>query len=160
MLKRTLAALLAICAAATAHAMDLGSGRDAFDTTTVSVSLQSGTGVSSLDSRRFPLASSAYRWGMAPFGSLPVGRLDATAPRRSRSSAAHAEMPVKSADIPLPPKYELSGEVGFFYGKSSGKFGGEDYAAYISGSIATENFRITAGASYHESTYRVPQRWR
>jgi hypothetical protein len=58
----------------------------------------------------------------------------------------------------LRPNYELGGEVGFFYGKSSGKYGGEDYAAYISGTLATENFSITAGASYQESTFRVPRR--
>jgi hypothetical protein len=157
MLKRILAALLVSCVVASAQASDLLSQRESIDTSTVSVSLQ--TGASSLDSRRFPLASSAHRWGMAPFGSLPMGRLDTfeSGSRRSRA-ATRDDLPVNVADIPLRSKYQLGGEVGFFYGKSTGKYGGEDYAAYITGTLATENFQITAGASYQESTFRVPRR--
>jgi hypothetical protein len=60
----------------------------------------------------------------------------------------------------LPPRYLFGCEVGFFYGKSSGKYGCEDYAGYISGTIATDKFQITAGAYYQESTVRYPRRWR
>ncbi len=159
MIKRALVALL--LSSGTLLAQD-ANRLDAFDTFgTTEVSLILRTGAASLDSARFPLASSAERWGMAPFGSLPLAQLDAMPSGRPRTrSAIQTDEPVGVAELDLRPRYLLGGEVGFFYGKSSGKYGGEDYAGYISGTLATDKFQLTVGASYQESTYRYPRRWR
>ena len=50
-----------------------------------------------------------------------------------------------------------SGEVGFLYGRSTGKFGGEYKQAYIIGEVGDEKFHISAGAAYEESSWRVPR---
>ncbi|HSH37836.1 MAG TPA: hypothetical protein VK993_03545 [Chthoniobacterales bacterium] len=47
------------------------------------------------------------------------------------------------------------GEVGFFYGRSDGKYGREDYSAHIIGGIGNDKFNITVGAAYHESSRRA-----
>lgn len=52
------------------------------------------------------------------------------------------------------------GEVGMFYGTSTGKYGGEQYGGYIIGTIATDKVQVTAGASYQESNFRFPRRGR
>jgi hypothetical protein len=49
------------------------------------------------------------------------------------------------------------GEVGFLYGRSTGKFGGDYKQAYIIGEVGDEKFHISAGASYEESSWRVPR---
>ena len=53
----------------------------------------------------------------------------------------------------------VGGEVGFFYGKSTGKYGREDFQSYIIGTIGNEKFSITAGYLRQESSGRIP-RWR
>jgi hypothetical protein len=50
------------------------------------------------------------------------------------------------------------GEMGFLYGKSSGKYGREDFQTYIIGTVGNDKFSITAGYLHQESSGRVP-RW-
>ena len=47
------------------------------------------------------------------------------------------------------------GEVGFMFGKSSGKFGREVEAGYILGEVGNDKLQISAGASYEHSSGRV-----
>jgi hypothetical protein len=56
-------------------------------------------------------------------------------------------------------RIRVSGEVGFLYGKSSGKYGREDFAGYIIGTVGNDKFSITAGYLRQESSGQVP-RWR
>jgi hypothetical protein len=56
-------------------------------------------------------------------------------------------------------RIRVSGEMGFLYGKSSGKYGREDFQSYIFGTVGNEKFSITAGYIHQESSGRVP-RWR
>ena len=59
--------------------------------------------------------------------------------------------------VDLLPKFDYAGgEVGVFYGKSSGKFGREVAAGYIFGEVVDGNTHITVGASYEHSSGRVP----
>lgn len=51
-----------------------------------------------------------------------------------------------------------TGEVGFFYGRSSGKFGREIVQGYIFGEVGNDKVHISVGASYEESNGRLP-RW-
>jgi hypothetical protein len=57
-----------------------------------------------------------------------------------------------------PDRVYVGGEVGFLYGRSSGKYGREDFQTYIIGTVGNEKFSITAGYLYQESSGRVP-RW-
>jgi hypothetical protein len=52
----------------------------------------------------------------------------------------------------------VTGEVGFLYGHSSGKFGGDYLQGYIFGEVGNDRIHISAGASYEEWNGRVP-RW-
>ena len=42
----------------------------------------------------------------------------------------------------------VHGEVGFLYGKSTGKFGGDLEEGYVIGTVGNDHFSITAGASF------------
>lgn len=57
-------------------------------------------------------------------------------------------------------KIRWGGEVGFFYGKSTGKYGREDFAGYIMGSVGNEKFSINVGYLRQETTFNVPRRRR
>jgi hypothetical protein len=52
----------------------------------------------------------------------------------------------------------VTGEVGFLYGHSSGKFGGDYWQGYIFGEVGNDRIHISAGASYEEWNGHVP-RW-
>jgi hypothetical protein len=52
----------------------------------------------------------------------------------------------------------VTGEVGFIYGHSSGKFGGDYLEGYIFGEVGNDKIHISAGASYEDWNGRVP-RW-
>jgi hypothetical protein len=62
-------------------------------------------------------------------------------------------------DLRALDRVQFGGEIGFLYGKSSGKYGREDFQTYIIGTVGNEKFSITAGYLYQESSGRVP-RWR
>ena len=64
----------------------------------------------------------------------------------------------RSLEMRAPDRVYFSGEVGFLYGKSSGKYGREDFQTYIIGTVGNEKFSITAGVLHQESSGRVP-RW-
>ena len=57
-------------------------------------------------------------------------------------------------------KIRFGGEVGFLYGKSTGKYGREDFAGYIMGSVGNEKFSINVGYLRQETTFNVPRRRR
>jgi hypothetical protein len=67
--------------------------------------------------------------------------------------------PKSKRKSPLNPVY-YGGEVGVFYGHSSGKFGGDEFGTYIEGGVGNDKFQINAGASYQEWNGRVPRRIR
>lgn len=56
-------------------------------------------------------------------------------------------------------RIRASGEMGFLYGKSTGKYDREDFQAYIIGTVGNDKFSITAGYLHQESSGQVP-RWR
>jgi hypothetical protein len=63
-------------------------------------------------------------------------------------------------DLQAPSKIRFGGEVGFLYGKSTGKWGREDFAGYIIGTVGNEKFSINVGYLRQESTFNVPRRRR
>ena len=60
-----------------------------------------------------------------------------------------------SPDYPLDlrPGYYVTGEVGFTYGRYTGKFGGDYKEAYILGQVGNDKLQITVGASYEDSNF-------
>ena len=65
-----------------------------------------------------------------------------------------------SAEVMTSPSnpYYYGGEIGFMYGHSSGKFGGDEFGTYIEGGVGNDKFQINAGAAYQEWNGRVPRR--
>ncbi len=61
-------------------------------------------------------------------------------------------------EMRAPDRIYVGGEIGFLYGRSSGKYGREDFQTYIIGTVGNEKFSITAGYLHQESSGRVP-RW-
>jgi hypothetical protein len=63
-------------------------------------------------------------------------------------------------ELEAQSKIRFGGEVGFLYGKSTGKYGREDFAGYIMGTVGNEYFSINVGYLHQESTFNVPRRRR
>jgi hypothetical protein len=63
-------------------------------------------------------------------------------------------------DLQAPSKIRFGGEVGFLYGKSTGKYGREDFAGYIMGTVGNEKFSINVGYYRQETEFSVPRRRR
>ena len=51
----------------------------------------------------------------------------------------------------------VHGEVGFLYGRSSGRFGGEVEQGHIITEIGDDKVHITVGAFYEDSTFHFPR---
>jgi hypothetical protein len=70
----------------------------------------------------------------------------------SRSVPATSSKDKDSSDYPLDlrPGYYVTGEVGFVYGRSTGKFGGGYKEGYIIGEVGSDKLHITVGASYED----------
>jgi len=90
----------------------------------------------------------------------PVALVSAApAQKTNASSVSGKDGKDSSAEMmtsPLNPVY-YGGEVGVFYGHSSGKFGGDEFGTYIEGGVGNDKFQINVGASYEESSVRFPR---
>ena len=96
------------------------------------------------------------------FGWLQPEPYDVVAPsnkaERRRDAIAGRVVEPASKTFDLRRVFDYAGgEVGFMYGKSTGRFGGEYTRAYIIGEVGNDKVQITAGASYEESNVRFPR---
>jgi hypothetical protein len=83
-------------------------------------------------------------------------------PRPQRANAASSATTPKDSskemvDVRRSNLFDYaSGEVGFLYGRSTGKHGVEVEQGYIIGEVGDDKFHITVGAAYENSSGRVP----
>jgi hypothetical protein len=169
MIKRALLVVLgffSLCSPLTAqHTPDAGSAfalyrPEIFSTVDSSVLLQSLPVLTFLNGQRLPVSTELGRMGRAPLNLFPdaslrvaeVQRINAAPIYRTDGKDSPGEVMSSSSN----PIY-VGGEVGFLYGRSSGKFGGDVMQTYMLGEVGNDKFRITAGASYEESSVRVPR---
>ena len=82
----------------------------------------------------------------------PTSFLPTTMVTQSPSRTAPPTYSKDSPDYPLDlrPGYYVTGEVGFMYGRYTGKFGGDYKEAYILGTVGNDKLQITVGASYED----------
>ena len=113
-----------------------------------------------LEDRDFFTFSTAFGWAPPASDFLPMfnpwepqGVDYPYSPSRSKSLSNGVEMR-------SPDRVYFGGEIGFLYGKSTGKYGREDFQTYITGTVGNEHFSITAGYLRQESSGRVPYRRR
>jgi hypothetical protein len=113
-----------------------------------------------LSDRQLFSFSSALAWMQpTPIDFLPG--LPTMAPQRA-IAASSAALPRDSSkevvDVQRSGLFDYtSGEVGFLYGRSTGKFGGDYKQGYITGEVGDEKFHISVGAAYEESSFRNPR---
>jgi hypothetical protein len=106
------------------------------------------------DGRLFSF-SSAFNWMETTTPDfLPA--LSTTAPPRANAAAPPGKDSSKElVDVRQPNLVDYaSGEVGFLYGRSTGKRGVEVEQGYIIGEVGDDKFHITVGASYENSSGR------
>jgi iron complex outermembrane receptor protein len=129
---------------------------DVFRTIDGSVLMHSLPVLTLLDGRRFPISSDLGRMGFGLLDLFPVAFLSAVDVQRFGGSPRYGtDAPGGIVDLRLNRDY-TGGEVGVFYGKSGGKYGREDFQAYILGGAGNDKFHITVGAAYQESSGRIP----
>jgi hypothetical protein len=121
-----------------------------------------------LDGTRLPVSSEMGRMGTAPLDLPSLAYFSAAYVSAAKVRKVNAA-PVSakdgkdsSAEVMSAPSapYYYGGEVGFMYGHSSGKFGGDEFGTYIEGTVGNDKFQINAGASYQEWNGRFPRRIR
>ncbi|MGI8890304.1 MAG: hypothetical protein ACR2G0_05910 [Chthoniobacterales bacterium] len=111
--------------------------------------------ISLTDSRAFSFPS-VFGWVQAtPADSLPAFTPNPSMPVTSVAARSQTKEP---AATDLLPKFDyFGGEVGAFYGRSTGGSKREVEAGYIIGEIVDGNTHIRVGASYERSTGRGPR---
>ena len=105
--------------------------------------------------------SSALTW-LQPTPSDFLPGLPTLAPRRTvttpSSRVADTDSSKEAVDVQRSGLFDYtSAEVGFLYGRSTGKFGGDYKQGYITGEVGDDKFHISVGAAYEESNFRVPR---
>ena len=114
-----------------------------------------------------PGSTALGRMGTAPVGNFPTALVTAQ-PRQKTNHVASGPVTdpkdgkdYSSIESMAAEKASLSwtgGEVGFMYGHSSGKFGGDEFTSYIMGSVGNEHLQINVGAGYEETHFSRPHR--
>jgi len=116
---------------------------------------------------RVPGSTAMGRMGTAPVGNFPMALVNAEPRKKGNSISGPVKDPKDGKDYAsveslATEKASLAwtgGEVGFIFGHSSGKFGGDEFTSYIIGGVGNEHMQINVGASQQEFNGRVP-RWR
>jgi hypothetical protein len=111
-----------------------------------------------LDGQHLPLSTPMGRMGMFPVNLSSTSSLTFA---QVSTGNAHVIDGKDSSKEMLPAHVDplfYSGEVGFFYGHSTGKFRGDEVGSYIEGTVGTDKVQITVGGSFDQWNGRVP-RW-
>jgi hypothetical protein len=116
---------------------------------------------------RLPGSTALGRMGTAPVANFPTALVSAEPRHKGNSVSGPVRDPkdgkdYSSAESLAAEKASLvwtGGEIGFYYGHSSGRYGGDEIGSYIMGGVGNEHMQINVGASYQEFNGRVP-RWR
>jgi hypothetical protein len=88
----------------------------------------------------------------------PLNMANITArPRRAAAATAADDSSKEVVDVERPLFDYATGEIGFFYGRSTGKFDREVEAGHIFGEAGNEHFQISVGAAYEHFSGRVPR---
>ncbi len=109
-----------------------------------------------LDGRRFLISGHPGGTGMAPLDPIPLAFLQAVRVQTVPSPLDGSDGPGGVVDLRLN-RPVAGGELGVFYGNSGGKYGREDFHAYIFGGVGNDKFQISAGAAYQNSSGRALQ---
>ncbi len=133
--------------------------KDLFRTVDSSVLIHDFPLLTLLDGRRLPLSTELGRMGTTPIDLFPVAYLRPALAQKTKASQTTSgkESPEAEVAVSQLDRIYSGGEVGMFYGHSSGKFGGDDFATYIQGEVGNEHFHISVGAAYEESNGRLPR---
>jgi hypothetical protein len=126
-------------------------------------SLDSATALAMFYGEHMPVQSALAQMGGAPMNVFPAampGEISPSRPLARRTADASKDSPEHDVATVQKDPIHYGGEVGTYYGHSSGKFGGDDFGSYLVGTVGTDKFQITAGASYEESNFRLPRRFR
>jgi hypothetical protein len=128
---------------------------DVFATVDGSILIHSLPVLSLLDGRRPPI-SALGAMGRTPLDFVPLALLNRVDGPRIAAPLYESDAPDGIVDLRSNRMWS-SGEVGYSYGKSTGKHGGEATAAYMIGTVGNDKVQITAGVSYEESNVRFPR---
>jgi len=107
--------------------------------------------------QRLPASSELGWMGMAPLDPFQDELPSAAEVQQANVAPVDGkDSPSEVVNSPLSPIY-YSGEVGIFYGRSSGKFGREIMQTYFLGEVGNDKFLIRVGAAHEESNGRLPR---
>jgi len=101
----------------------------------------------------------SYPAAFGLFGATPLDYFPSSLPAYPAAAMSGTERPGGYRDLPsfLSSFSHASGEVGFFYGKGTGKSDLEATSGYVIGEIDNGNTQITVGASYSKVNARQPR---
>jgi hypothetical protein len=113
------------------------------------LSIDGSSGLATFSSREtFSLATTFNLVGTPP-SFLPT-TMAMESPSRGNHATSSKDQDSSDYPLDLRPGYYVTGEVGFVYGRSTGKFGGDYKEGYIIGEVGNDKIHISVGASYED----------
>jgi hypothetical protein len=120
-----------------------------------------------LDGTRVPVSSRLGSMGRAPLNLASINYVanvdlpeitvsPAEGPGGKDFVADGKDLPSDVKTVKSSPIY-YGGEIGLYFGHTSGKLGGDEFGSYLVGGVGDDKFTITAGAGYQESNNRIPR---
>ena len=116
-----------------------------------------------LSDQLFSFSTAFNQMETTPADFLPAGALATTTPQRP-VAASRATDPKdfskgsEAVEVRRNLLDYVHGEVGFLYGRSTGRVSGNTEAGYVIGDVGDDKFHITAGAYYENSDLRWRRR--
>ncbi|MBV9008263.1 MAG: hypothetical protein JO354_03715 [Verrucomicrobia bacterium] len=105
-------------------------------------------------------ASRSVTSGLSFAWTVPASTLPSYTAMYQPSMTARTRSPANFSDrlADWAPKLDYAtGEIGFLYGHSAGKYSADFKEAYIMGEVGNDHLQITAGAAFQDSSFRFPR---
>lgn len=112
----------------------------------------------SLEDRQTFFFATSFGWVPPAANFLPT--FDPVQPQStvSRNPARRRNSLDEGVELRSADRIHVGGEIGFLYGRSSGKYSVEYEQGYVIGELGNDHFHLTVGTSYERSSGRFP-RW-
>lgn len=112
----------------------------------------------SLDNREQFFFSTSFGWMQPSTNFLPPFDPTPTRTTVPRNLPASKNSVDSIAELHPADQIYVGGQIGFLYGRSSGKYGYEYEQGYVIGELGTDKFHLTVGTVYERTNWRTP-RW-
>ena len=131
--------------------------REIVSTLNSSALLDNLTMLSLWEDRLLPVSTGLGQMGTIPADLFPVALMSPVRTEQPVGRMVSTKNSLGPAALSPSSRIYYGGEIGVFYGRSTGRSGSEEFGTYLMGQVGDDKTQINVGVSYDKSSWRAPR---